>query len=387
MNSLSYYNEIYNILVKLNCKFYYPESKLNNITDFVCAFLCGGFDGKLSHIAKHCHSNKHRTSYGHFLNSNSFKDEYLKKIIQNEALVSMKHSSVSYIVIDDTVCTKSKPSSQAVNPTESAQYHFSHKEHKKVYGHQVFQALIKVDEKVFPYDFSLYNSNSETKSDMAVKIITSLKTDNKSYVLCDSWYTSEKLVSASLQQGHHVIGGLKSNRIIYPNGVNIQIKDFVKFISKSDTGLVTTGNNTYRVYRYEGNLKGIENASVIICWDKNTDDFSKNFRCFLSTDTELTTEEILEHYSNRWAIEVFFRQQKQILSFKKHMLRHKKAIERYWLLCEFSYFIAVYSTGINFVLSFNQFKIRYEESIIEYVYNCALNNYSLEIIKHHLLIL
>ena len=58
------------------------------------------------------------------------------------------------------------------------------------------------------------------------------------------------------------------------------------------------------------------------------------------------------------------------------MLRHKKAIERYWLLCEFSYFIAVYSTGINFVLSFYQFKIRYEESIIEYVYNCALNNYS-----------
>lgn len=124
-----------------------------------------------------------------------------------------------------------------------------------------------------------------------------------SYLLCDSWYTSRTIIEAALSRGTHVIGALKTNRILYPQGIRIQAKQFATHIQKEDTDLVTISGETYRVYRYEGALNDIEYGAVLLCWPKEASMEPKNMRCFLSTDTELTTEQILTYYSHRWSIE------------------------------------------------------------------------------------
>ena len=62
-----------------------------------------------------------------------------------------------------------------------------------------------------------------------------------------------------------MIGGLKTNRVIYPQGLRVQIKDFEQYIQENDVHLVTVGRSSYWAYRYEGALNEIGNAVVIMC--------------------------------------------------------------------------------------------------------------------------
>ena len=73
------------------------------------------------------------------------------------------------------------------------------------------------------------------------------------------------MIEAHLKKGYHLIGDLKTNRIIYPQGIRIHIKDFEQYIQNSDVRLVTVGNSLYWTYRYDGALTGIDNAVVILC--------------------------------------------------------------------------------------------------------------------------
>jgi hypothetical protein len=77
------------------------------------------------------------------------------------------------------------------------------------------------------------------------------------YGLCDAWYTCEKVINAYFKKGYHLIGALKTNRVIFPQGIRIQIKDFAQYIERNDVCPVTVNNVTYLVYRYEGSLNGV----------------------------------------------------------------------------------------------------------------------------------
>jgi hypothetical protein len=55
---------------------------------------------------------------------------------------------------------------------------------------------------------------------------------------------------------------------------------------------------------------------------------SIGFRVFFSTDPNLSVREILEGYARRWAIEVCFRDLKQLLGFADSSARKKAAVER-----------------------------------------------------------
>lgn len=101
------------------------------------------------------------------------------------------------------------------------------------------------------------------------------------------------------KKGYHLIGALKTSRVIYSKEFGIQVKDFTQYIKKNDICLVTVNNSKYWVYRYEGNLNGINNAVVLFCWYEN--EFKKNglLHAFLCIDTKLSTRAILEYYSKR----------------------------------------------------------------------------------------
>lgn len=43
--------------------------------------------------------------------------------------------------------------------------------------------------------------------------------------------------------GYHLTGALKANRIIYPQGIRIQIKDFVQYIENNEVHLVTVNGS------------------------------------------------------------------------------------------------------------------------------------------------
>ena len=132
-----------------------------------------------------------------------------------------------------------------------------------------------------------------------------------------------RIMDAFIKKGFYTIGALKTNRVLYPCGIKQKVGEFALHIRKTDAAvsLVTVGSRSYYIYRYEGNLNGIENAVVLISYPKDAFHVPKALRAFISTDVSLSTREILDIYVERWPVEMFFRQAKDRLAFDRYQVR------------------------------------------------------------------
>lgn len=386
MNRLTHHQQINKGFIDWQLPFYFSKPVLRHFTHFIDGMSSIGFTGKLTEIHAFSHHQKHRTTLGHFLKNSPWNETYLLRQSQQYVRQNIAENEPIFHLLDDTIAKKTKPSSRAAHPTESCGYHFSHTDGKSVWGYQVVQMMMKSGQHAHPYDFRLFDKETtDSKIQLSIDMMNQLpKFKQPSYLLCDSWYTSRKIIEAALSKGTHVIGALKTNRILYPQGIRIQAKEFATHIQKEDTDLVTIGGEMYRVYRYEGALNDIENSVVLLCWPKEGSMEPKNMRCFLSTDTELTTEQILTYYSHRWSIETYFKQVKGRLGFNGTQIRSAKAVQRYWVLVQFAYLFLGYLYDTPFTFAIHIARTKKFESIIEFVYAATTNGTSLEQIKNEL---
>ena len=116
-------------------------------------------------------------------------------------------------------------------------------------------------------------------------------------------------MDAFAQKGFQTIGALRTNRIIYPNQVKQQAKQFAPDICKNNpnVSLVTVGKRRYYVYRYQGKMNVHKDAVVLLSYPEKSFGEARALRVFISTHTELAAQEILNIYAKRRNIEVFFR--------------------------------------------------------------------------------
>lgn len=387
MNRLSYKEKIYNGLLEWNLPFYFSKPVLNHLTHFVDGMVSAGFTGKLTEIHTLSHQKKHRTTLGHFLKQGSWNENDLLRQTKKQIMQKVDSQEPVFLLLDDTLCEKCKPSSQAHHPTESCGYHFSHTSQKSVWGHQVLQLMLKTQNQAYPYEFQLFHKETtESKIKLSMDMIKRLPSFHSTvYLLCDSWFTSRSIMETALSKGIHVIGAIKTNRIIFPQGIRIQVKEFARHIQEKDTDLVTVGKESYRVYRYEGALNGLDQGVVLLCWNAEHPMDSQYMRCFISTDTELTTEQILTHYSQRWSIEIYFKQIKGMLGFDGYQIRSEKAIKRFWMIIQFVYVFAMYLKKSAFHTAVQRMRKQKVNSVIEFVYWEAQNGTALHEIKNKLM--
>lgn len=223
MTRLSYQAAIYNTLSKWNVPFYFSKPVMNHMVHFIDGALSVGFTGKLTEIHAYSYHKRHRTTISHFLKNGVWNEEYLLRIMKQHALSQVKKEEPLFLLIDDTICQKIKPSSWAKHPTELAAFHFSHTHGKSVWSHQVLQMMVKSEGKAFPFDFQLYHKEkTPSKIQLSIDMMNQFSSlSQPTYLLCDTWFTSKKLIRVALAKGIHVIGGLKTNRMIYPKGVKL----------------------------------------------------------------------------------------------------------------------------------------------------------------------
>ena len=342
------------------------------------SIFISGYHGKTTDFAKN--SSYHRTTIAHFLNAGKWDDSLLAdtlkrsiiEIIYSEALRTGKPV---FCIVDDTIASKTKPSSRALHPIEDAYFHQSHLKGKQDYGHQAVAVMLSCNGIVLNYAFVMYNK-SVSKIDIVRNIAKELPVPPvMSYFLCDSWYVSEKIIHTFVSKGFHTIGALKTNRMLYPFGMKKKLSEFAVLVSvsRSDFNLVTVKNQKYYVYRYEGKLNGIENAVVLLSYPEKAFGNPKALRAFLCTDVSLTTDEILSYYVCRWPIEVFFRQCKDKLALDTYQIRSAKGIRRYWLLMSPAHYICVMGTGkfCSFENGYHQICDIIQQEKYRYLFQCA----------------
>ena len=185
-----------------------------------------------------------------------------------------------------------------------------------------------------------------------------------------------------IRKGFYTIGALKTNRIIYPCGIRQKVSAFALHLRKNDPGvsLVTVGNREYYVYRYEGKLDDIPNAVVIISYPKEAFGIPKALRVFISTNAALSTQKSLDIYTERWPIELFFRQSKSKLAQDKYQIRSKQGIQRYWLIMSLVHYMCCMHSGkyCTFEDGYQYFQKQVSTERLCNLYGCIRNGASLE---------
>lgn len=374
-----------------NLPLYLGKTAVKHVKSFFKAAVTKGFNAKVTDIAEQ--STHHRTTLGHFLNKGVWDETLIERRIKQQVLkrslkMSSKMDQPLFVIHDDTVCVKAKPSSQAHTPIQGTGYHFSHLEGKPVWGNQLLATMLQCNGQSLIYDLKPYDKEGKSKIDLVCDIATSLPlARGKAYALFDTWFTSATIINTYASRGYHCIGGLKTNRIIYPSGIRISIKDFAKHIKLEDVDLVTVNDSNYYVYRYEGPINDVKNTIVLISWP--VDSFLKPhaIKAFICTDTTLPTEVILEYYSKRWSIEVFFKEQKVHFGLDKYQIRSSKGIRRLWVLQKLLHLFCTMGTGDSYnKLSDGLRKVKMEHKVesIHWIYNCGKRGIPMDKVLQHL---
>ena len=266
---------------------------INHLISILISIFISGYHGKTTDFAKN--SSCHRTTIAHFLNSGKWDDSLLSDTLKR-SVIEIIYSEAArtgkpvFCIVDDTIASKTKPSSRALHPIEDAYFHQSHLKGKQDYGHQAVSVMLSCNGIVLNYAFVLYNK-AISKIDIVSELAAELSVTHKNF------------------------------------------------------DLVTVKGRNYYVYRYEGNLNGIENAIVLFSYPEKAFGKPKALRAFLCMAVSLSTNEILDNYVCRWPIEVFFRQCKDKLALDSYQIRSAQGIRRYWLIMSFAHYMCVVGTG------------------------------------------
>ena len=377
-NTIHHSSFLYNQFKKFDLCKYYSNRVINHLMSILISIFISGYHGKTTDFAKN--SSCHRTTVAHFLNVGKWDDSLLAHTLKR-SVVEFIYSEAQrtgkpvFCIVDDTIASKTKPSSQALHPIEDAYFHQSHLKGKQDYGHQAVAVMLSCNGIVLNYAFVLYNK-SISKIDIVQNIAKELpEPPGMSYFLCDCWYVSEKIINTFAGRGFHTIGALKTNRMLYPYGIKQKLSELAKLLSvtRLDFDLVTVKKQKYYVYRYEGKLNGIENAVVLLSYPEKAFGNPKALRAFLSTDVSLSTDQILSYYACRWPIEIFFRQCKDKLALDSYQIRSAKGIRRYWLLMSLAYYICAIGTGTpcSFETGYYQICDIIQQEKYQYLFQCA----------------
>ena len=319
------------------------------MTIIVSVFL-RGYRGKTIDFAQVSHH--HRTTIAYFLNHGKWNDLALQDTLKSSVIQiiyqeAQRSDQPILCIVDDTIASHAKPSSQALHPIDAAYFHQSHLKGCQDYGHQVVSVMLSCNGIILNYAVILYDK-SRSKIQIVQEIAKELPIAPViSYFLCDSWYTSAKVMDSFIQKGFYTIGALKTNRIIYPCGIRQKASEFAFHLRRSDpkVNLVTVGDREFYVYRYEGELNDIPNAAVIFSYPREAFGNPKALRIFLSTNVGMSTQEILDTYTKRWPIELFFRQSKSKLALDKYQIRSRQGIQRYWLIMSLVHYLCCTCMG------------------------------------------
>ena len=107
-------------------------------------------------------SHCHRTTTAYFLIHGKWDDFALQNTLKSSILqIIYKEAQNSghpiYCIVDDTIASHTRPSSQALHPIEAAYFHQSHLKGRQDYGHQVVSVMLSCNGITLNYAVILYD--------------------------------------------------------------------------------------------------------------------------------------------------------------------------------------------------------------------------------------
>jgi len=299
----------------------------------------------------------HKDAYYRFLNNERFNWRKLIYFVALKIISSCENVPLSQeiLIADDTIAPKSGKNMELVS------YHFDHKVNRSILGNQYLQLGYHNGINFFPLDVS-FNTSSKRPNNKIKNIdkrtngwrrrkeALNKKTDaliqmtarawksgiNASFVLFDSWFAHDDIISKIYNIGYGVICRLKKGHVKYTyQGKQYTLKQLWQKVAKKRTAFI----GKYQVKSACLNVTLPKTGNVRILF---VSDGKKQWHTFLCTDLELDATEILDYYTRRWAIEVFFKDAKQMLYLGKEQSKTFDATVAGYSIVMLRYLLLVY---------------------------------------------
>ena len=243
-------------------------------------------------------------------------------------------------VVDDSL----KP--RRGKKVEASSLHHDHNSGQTIQGHQLLELGIVGEGCFVPVDRQIYTGSKnaiekpeskgfadkrsassqdmkraleEDKNQMLLRMLKSaLKAGFKArYILGDAWFGIKNNIAGAIELGLIGVFQMKRGKLTYRhNGRNYTAKElYAKYHRKMKAGNKEALYKTVRI-EVEINLETKKKSperwqKVVVVLSAPQRSNSDNWVIFLATDLSLTSGKILEIYSKRWSIEVYFKEVKQ----------------------------------------------------------------------------
>lgn len=305
----------------------------------------------------HEQTRAHKDTWYRFLNNERFNWRKLAscfamKVIDSSDDVPLKDK---VLIADDSVVPKTG------NQMELVSYHFDHKSGKTILGNQYLQLGYHNGVNFYPLDMAMITSSKRPNTNLKDmdkrtngwkrrKEALSKKTDlliemlqrawnagiDASFLLFDSWFAHDDVIYRVVNCGYGVICRLKRGRVKYEyQGEKYTLKQLWQMFAKKQKSYLTG----FQVKAACLNVKLPKTGKVRILF---VSDGRKQWEALLSTDLELEASEILTYYARRWAVEVFFKDAKQLLYMGKEQSKTFDAAIASYSIVMIRYLLLVY---------------------------------------------
>ncbi len=171
-----------------------------------------------------------------------------------------------------------------------------------------------------------YRSKYALAREMLEQLKALLPQGYQLYLLCDSWYASNKLIKYCLRQGWQLITAVRSNRSL--NGK--KLSNHNKLLKQQRYCRVAIAGRTYLVRQVTGKLKDVPAKVCILISKRHPRDQHPKY--FMTTDLSLSPQQVLSCYSKRWPIEVDNFYLKQALGLCDFRVQRFEALKKWFAL-------------------------------------------------------
>ncbi|WP_353852600.1 transposase [Dehalobacter restrictus] len=166
------------------------------------------------------------------------------------------------------------------------------------------------------------------------------------YVLVDSWFSSHDFIQTVRgldKKSMHLVCGVRQDTRKYLYNENSLNASQLKSVLKSEGNEKRCRKRNIRYFEVLVDYDGIGQVKLYFCRFP----YQKKFRLFLSTDISLSLLSMLEIYSIRWTIEVFFKEAKQHLKLGTCQSRDFDAQIAHITTCYLLYTLLAYFRRVN----------------------------------------
>ena len=293
------------------------------------------------HLDNRCQA--HRSRFNNFLNLTRWNCQVVLQMKAYELLsnLGLRQGDVVEFILDDSKKQKRGKAMEAVNWIRDPLTG------RNIRGHQYVTAIIRFRGHTIPFGIRLYikqedcpslRRNFKKTTQLAAELISEFEPPEGVLVrvLFDSYYLCPVVVKACRKKGFRFISTLKSNRNLFKNGRKLKTGSYGSRL------LRRRPKKTFSICKSKGRIKytyvdaGWLNVSDlgrlhVVFSRKKTD---PRILGLVTDDPKLSASQMIRTYDDRWSIEVFFKDGKQLLGLGQYQnVSYEAAVTHLHLVC------------------------------------------------------